>query len=135
MGLDMYLYKHKKLRENDNEYNELVRENGDEVMYWRKANQIRSWFVNNTDLRESDDCEWIELSKEILEKLKDDCNKVLENHKLATDLFPVSQGFFFGNQEYDEWYYETLKNTAIKIKDILEYTDFETEAISYMDWW
>ena len=43
MGLDMYLFKHKKYRENDNAYNEEVGKAAEEVMYWRKANQIRSW--------------------------------------------------------------------------------------------
>ena len=61
MGLDMYLFKRKQYRENDPEYNELVRENREEVMYWRKANQIRKWFVDNTDLQEDDDCRAIEL--------------------------------------------------------------------------
>ena len=73
MGLDMFLFKHKKLRENDETYNKLARETAEEVMYWRKANQIRSWIVANTEYQDDWNCEEVELPKDILEKLVSDC--------------------------------------------------------------
>ena len=135
MGLDMYLYRQKKLRENDDAYNELAKKTSKQIMYWRKANQIRSWIINNTSYEDDWNCEVVELSKETLEKLVSDCEIVLNNHDKAKELFPVSIKFFFGSISYDEHYYKQLKYTMQEIKKILEETDFETESIIYTEWW
>lgn len=51
----------------------------DEVGYWRKANQIHSWFVSHVQDGE-DDCEYHnECTREILEELLDTCKTVLES--------------------------------------------------------
>lgn len=69
MGLDMYLEKKKKGASND-EY--------EEVAYWRKANQIRQWFVNHIEeFNEDDNCEYFTVTKELLERLVMDCYCVL----------------------------------------------------------
>ena len=125
MGLDMFLYKHKQYKDNDKT----------EVAYWRKANQIREWFVNHTDLDYGDNCEIIPLTRENLVELVNDCNKVLDNHNLAPDIMPTSSGFFFGGTDYDDWYYEDLRYTVKVVGEILETTDFENEVIEYSDWW
>ena len=135
MGLDMYLFKRKKFRENDKEYNELVRDAEEEVCYWRKANEIRNWFVYNTDLDEDDNCRFIELTREDLVYLKNDCIQVLENHSLADEIMPTASGFFFGSVDYDEYYFDSLEYTVKKIDEILENTDFNTEVIEYYEWW
>jgi hypothetical protein len=128
MGLDMYLR-----RRTIGDFKE---ENGtDEVAYWRKANQIREWFVRNTGYDTNADCEEHLLTKEQLEQLMDDCNKVLNDHSLAKEIMPTSQGFFFGSAEYDEWYFEDLKDTLDQLTVIFETTDFETEEIYYYEWW
>ena len=135
MGLDMFLFKHKKLRENDETYNKLARETAEEVMYLRKANQIRSWIVANTEYQDDWNCEEVELPKDILEKLVSDCKIVLNNHDKAEQLFPTSSKFFFGTTDYDEWYFKQLETTATEIKHILEETNFEDEVIIYTEWW
>lgn len=49
----------------------------DEVGYWRKANQIHAWFVDHVQDGE-DDCNYHhEVTKEILEELRDTCIEVL----------------------------------------------------------
>ena len=49
----------------------------DEVGYWRKANQIHAWFVDHVQDGE-DDCDYHhEVTKEILEELRDTCIEVL----------------------------------------------------------
>lgn len=51
----------------------------DNVMYWRKANAIHQWFVDRVQ-DGKDDCEYHdEVTKEILEELRDKCKNVLEN--------------------------------------------------------
>ena len=55
----------------------------DEVGYWRKANEIHDWFVNNIQ-DGVDDCDYHrEVTKEDLEKLRDTCKKVLSETKLV----------------------------------------------------
>lgn len=135
MGLDMYLMKRHKYREGDDEYNQLVDELSEEIMYWRKANQIRRWFVEHTDLNEDDNCKPIPLTKEILEQLYNDCHAVLRDHSKAEEILPCSSGFFFGSTEYDDWYFEQLRKTVDVIEGILEDTDFEEYEIDYNEWW
>ena len=91
MGLDMYLYSRK---------NGARKTNVKEVAYWRKANAIHGWFVNHcTDDGNLDDCEEIEISKNNIEALKQDCLSVLEI--LGTDLpketISVNSGWRFEN--------------------------------------
>ena len=135
MGLDMYLEKRKQYRENDSEYNKLVDDNREEVMYWRKANQVREWFVRNAGLKADSDCEVIKISEDQLQQLYDDCDKVVKNPKLASELMPTSNGFFFGSTEYDDWYFDQLKETMDGIQRIFDTTDFDTEVIEYTEWW
>ena len=135
MGLDMYLEKRKQYRENDPEYNKLVDKSREEVMYWRKANQVREWFVRNAGLEVNSDCEVIEISEDQLEQLYDDCNKVIKNPKLASEVMPTSSGFFFGSTEYNERYFDQLKETMDSIQRIFDTTDFDTEVIEYTEWW
>ena len=55
----------------------------EQVAYWRKANAIHDWFVNNVQDGE-DDCEYHdEVTKEILEELLDTCEKVLNASELV----------------------------------------------------
>lgn len=136
MGLDMYLLKRKKFREGNNAYNELTKKLlSEEVMYWRKANQIRSWIVNNTIYEEKWNDEEVELTKETLEKLKADCETVMDDPSKAQKIFPTSTGFFFGSTDYGEWYFNELEFTATVIGHILEETDFENETIIYTESW
>ena len=52
------------------------------VGYWRKANAIHKWFVDNVQ-DGIDDCDYHnEVTKEILEDLLDTCEKVIANSKL-----------------------------------------------------
>jgi hypothetical protein len=83
--------------------------------YWRKANQIHNWFVEN--LADGvDECQVITVRREDLEQLKELCIEVLANKSLAEDLLPTGAGFFFGSTTYDEYYYGDLEET-IKIID------------------
>jgi len=53
-----------------------------EVMYWRKANAIHKWFVNNCQ-DGVDDCRDAYVSREDLQTLYSICYKVLEGSKLV----------------------------------------------------
>jgi len=93
------------------------------IGYWRKANAIHKWFVNNVQKGE-DDCGRYYVSKERLENLKADCVDALDafnkaDVKKATEILPPAQGFFFGNTEIDSWYKRNLENTISLIDKCL----------------
>ena len=129
MGLDMYLERALK-SERANKI-----KNTEEVVYWRKANQIREWFVMNTGYDTNADCEYHLLTKKNLEDLVKDCKAVLADHSKASKLLPTSNGFFFGNEEYGEWYFDDLEYTIENITRLFETTDFDNEDIYYYEWW
>lgn len=119
MGLDMGLSK-KEVINND-------------AAYWRKANQIRKWFVEN--LENFQDNGETKVQEEDLEKLVDTCKKVLADHSLAEKLLPCSEGFFFGDDKYDEWYFNQLEDTVDMIEKVLNETDWDNEEIYYWEWY
>ena len=91
----------------------------EDFMYWRKANAIHNWFIENVQ-NGRDDCKEYWVSFEKLMELKDVCKKVLDDKKLAPELLPTQEGFFFGSQEYDEDYFDEVARTYDMLKDIKE---------------
>lgn len=130
MGLDMYLYG-KKDNYNLTGYNIGTIGIEVEVGYWRKANSIHKWFVENIQ-GGVDNCATYRISKESLEELKSLCEMVLDDIGLAEKLLPTQEGFFFGQTDYDEWYIENLKNT-IKIVD--KCLDLDFDYFEYRSSW
>lgn len=112
MGLDMYLDGIIK-RYQVHDYNIGYIKTSVEIGYWRKANAIHKWFVDNIQ-GGVDNCATYYLDKTDLLKLKETCEQVLKDMSLAEKLLPTQEGFFFGNTEYDEDYIYDLKET-IKI--------------------
>lgn len=86
--------------------------------YWRKANAIHKWFVDNNG--GVDNCEEIYIDIPELEDLLDRCDKIIKDHTMAKELLPTNEGFFFGNQEYDEQYLNNIKDTKKIIKEALK---------------
>ena len=113
------------------------------VGYWRKANAIHNWFVQNVQ-DDRDECQKSYVSPQNLRDLREACQAVLatKNNSLVSvsevavewGLAPKA-GFFFGSTEYDEWYYQDLEYT-VKTIDRLEavgvfdnaWTDIEYQA-------
>lgn len=91
-----------------------------EVGYWRKANAIHNWFVENCGNGE-DNCQEMYVSLEKLETLLDICKQVSADHKLAPFLLPTQSGFFFGSTEYDDWYFAKVEDTIKIIEPVIEF--------------
>lgn len=189
MGLDMYLYKINNkvlpykdesiwdLKETNSELYEKLRpymlktEYGnydtitEEIGYWRKANQIHNWFVENVQ-DGVDDCSSYIVSKEKLEELLDICKQVqasinlidgtvrngqimkdgeivdniepgkqIVNTVVAEELLPTCSGFFFGSTDYDQWYAEDINNTIEILENVLKEFDFDNYTILYSASW
>lgn len=90
----------------------------EEIGYWRKANQIHNWFVENVQ-NGNDNCGTYYVEVGQLEELSENCKAVLTDHSKADRLLPTQPGFFFGGTEYDEWYFDQLEQTVEIIDGIL----------------
>ena len=152
MGLDMYLYKKNYIRTDEfykPEYrNEVVVKTGgeidkkikperiryvvEEVGYWRKANQIHKWFVDNVQ-EGNDNCGSYYVNSTTLEELLELCKKVQADHSLAESLLPSTSGFFFGGTEYDEWYFNDIDSTIKIIEECL--ADEGADDFEYSSSW
>ena len=94
------------------------------VGYWRKANAIHQWFVDNCQ-DGNDDCRDYYVSENKAQKLLDLCNKVIADHSLAKETLPTQSGFFFGSQAYDEWYFEDIAYTKDLLEKVLAFLETE----------
>jgi hypothetical protein len=136
MGLDMYLDKRTYVQywehNGDENYEVEVTKGGEptkidpkkvkyiieEAGYWRKANQIHQWFVENVQ-DGVDNCSDYYVGSDKLEELLDLCKKVQADNSLAEELLPTASGFFFGGTQYDEWYYKDIDNTIQILEEAL----------------
>ncbi len=155
MGLDMYLYANKYIskaewrgEEATKQFDEIVKiMQADEfirkdlpsgnvtfqVAYWRKANQIHGWFVDNVQDGE-DDCREYPVDREKLQELLALCKKVKGDEALAGEYLPPSAGFFFGSTEIDEWYWQDIDSTIEMLTDTLANTPAEYDFTYQSSW-
>lgn len=180
MGLDMYLSKKEYVKNWDHMKDEekhqvTVKKGGKlqnkkfepkeivyDVGYWRKANAIHRWFVDNVQGGE-DDCREYYVPREKLQDLLDICKEIvriaqvkkgkivngktmkdgewvdiledgeyIENASDVAELLPTASGFFFGSTEYDQWYLQDVKET---VEILTECLDDEDGDIYYQSSW
>ncbi len=138
MGLDMYLEKRTDVRlwnfqKEEDQFEVIVKKGGvtypkinpknittvvEEAGYWRKANAIHRWFVENVQ-DGKDDCGNYFVPPSSLKELLELCLAVKLNPEQADELLPTSSGFFFGGDEYDEWYFDKIEYTIEVLKEAL----------------
>lgn len=162
---DEIISHYKTIYQNDPDHS-MFKSVGEEIGYWRKANQIHDWFVKHCQ-DGVDDCGYHnEVTKEQLIELRDLCQDVIDNSKLVSgsvkngdeyingNCFPIFEdgkviedpsfamehlpscsGFFFGSEEYDEYYIDDLKKTIQICNEAITTTDFDTQMIYYVSSW
>jgi len=170
MGLDQFLSKKTYVKNwehqpKDREYKVTIKKGGkvmteinperisyieEEVAYWRKANAIHKWFVDNCQ-EGNDNCQehYVEAEKlkallEIVTEILTECKlidgkvhngtthkangetvknmekgKIMTNPEIAEQKLPSESGFFFGNTDYDQYYYQDLQYTKKTIEGLL----------------
>lgn len=125
----------------------------EELIYWRKANQIHAWFIENCADGDENKTK-MDVSFDQLVELLAVCKKVekasklvkgkiingyryengkevpiiedgetIKNPATAKKLLPVSEGFFFGSQQYDCYYLQDIKNTVRDLEAIIKEGD------------
>ena len=115
MGLDMNMYATQNSEANEQNLFEEDYFTDLKSWYWRKANQIHNWMVNNVQSG-NDDCGLYEVS----------IDHILELHKEIvfamatkdTSNLPPTAGFFFGSTEVDQWYWEDLADTKKYLEEM-----------------
>jgi hypothetical protein len=139
MGLDMYLYAKRFFWSEERDkltpkFKELLPDNKDyqvkeitlEVGYWRKANAIHKWFVDNCQ-DGVDECQETEVSRDKLKELLGICEQIVSKGNrykaISKRLLPCQSGFFFGSTDYDEFYLQDIKSTIEILKKALELSD------------
>lgn len=60
---------------------------------------------------------------------------IRKNTALAETLLPTTSGFFFGSANYDQWYYEDVKQTYEKLGEIIEADEFDEYNFYYESSW
>ena len=150
MGLDMYLRKHSSVQDfwlamsegdpkvtltdlpfiDEKKIIAIV----EEAAYWRKVNSVHRWFVDNVQ-GGTDDCgsynvevaELMELSKLCMlvhgHYLDNKNNHGVPNKKtqaFAAETLPHAQGFFFGSDKYDKYYFSDIEKTVQMLIPIIE---------------
>ena len=119
MGLDMYFYAKRHLvgseyaDEKDKNKNEEVRKLFPEMFktdnldtievsfecgYWRKANAIHKWFVENCQ-DDEDDCRMVYVEREQLKELLNICKEVVAKTKLVNGKLIQSTSFENGEEK------------------------------------
>ena len=181
MGLDMYLSKKTYVkqwshRQPEDQFNVSVTRGGktysnirpervsyvvEELMYWRKANQIHGWFVNNTSEITADVRYYV--TKTDLEVLYETCKTVLEildkaskktkqvvggwkdgeqymvdvevyDNDVLEDILPPTQGFFFGSDTIDDYYKQDIIDTMNFLEQELSECQEDDEYEYYASW-
>lgn len=155
MGLDMYLsaekyvsgYDHSK-DENFAKVLDLLKldradvENSATIKitvgYWRKANAIHNWFVQNVQNGE-DNCASYYVHREQLKELREACQAALMaynagNKDEAEELVSPTGGFFFGSTDIDDWYKQDLEHT-VEVCDKCLSAKFEGFDFHYQSSW
>ena len=102
--------------------------------YWRKANAIHGWIVENVG-DGVDECQRINLSRDDLATLRDLALETLtlyreaetpeERNLACAERLPTTQGCFFGSYEYDEGYAQDLEQTVRILNRTLALLDAE----------
>jgi hypothetical protein len=106
------------------------------VGYWRKANAIHGWFVN--ELADGvDECQEIRVPREKLVELRDLCKLAVSQPAMAGEVLPPTLGFFFGSSEVDEYYMQDLSDTVKMVDHILSIVpedNWEWEFVYRASW-
>lgn len=142
MGLDMYLDRVTMFFETSNEdvrdsfpmpvniKSNRVKNITENLIYWRKSNQIHNWFVNNVQNGE-DNCGTYLVNRDDISSLLAAVTVVLNAKDKSLDLgieralalLPPAPGFFFGSTDLDEFYWDDLARTKMELEELLAEMD------------
>lgn len=136
--------------EDNNPYNGFDPE---EIGYFRKVNFLMNFFSYTGN------CEYKEITKDKLLELLDACKEISRmkpvryevmsyanggeekcemysetDKKRCAELLPTTSGFFFGSTDYDQWYFQDVKEVRMWVDDVLDKLE-NNEVVLMCCWW
>ena len=100
--------------------------------YWRKFNALHAWFVENVQ-KGTDDCGRYIVTEHHLLKLQKDLSEITPEN--AGEKLPTQGGFFFGNTDYDDWYWQEVERLKAFVSYVLCQVYHEERTIIYQSSW
>lgn len=99
----------------------------------RKRNWLIPWVESTLEV-EVENCKDYFITKEQVGELLKRLEDVRDDHSKAPELLPTRVGFFFGDTEYDEWYFADIEDALTRIKEV--YDDMsDNEEATFWCWW
>ncbi len=106
----------------------------EEIYSWRKANHIHKFFVDNVQ-EGVDNCDKYYVEQSVLLDLRDRCKLILKDNSVAKNILPTCEGFFFGNTEYDDFYFYNIEETKKMLDELIKESWFEDSEFYYCSSW
>jgi len=112
-------------------------ERGDECYWgyaydWGKSGQFFKWFQKNVCDGDFDQDYVYDVSREQLKSLLSDCEKVLADPSVASEVLPTVNGHgILGSCEYDHLYFWDIERTANCLRAVLEEDERYGDAVTY----
>jgi hypothetical protein len=149
MGLDMYLYKRKYVKNwehtpEEDRHTVTVEHKGKvltqwdnpiyitkEVAYWRKFNALHGFIVEHFN-NGKDDCSPIPLNLEDLKTIHNQLVKTIKENN--PELLPPTSGFFFGNTEVDDYYWSDISDAINTFVEIINMEDKDVIYEYHASW-
>ena len=149
MGLDMYFYlekyqsefnsKYSMIKKAPIQYDEELKELEQDIIernfksietryqvgYFRKFNALHRYIVKNF-ADDIDDCRYVFLDIEDIKKMLNDLKSVTQEN--ASQVLPTQDGFFFGSQKYDEWYFDDIKYAIDLFEKMLKVLEADSKG-------
>ena len=81
--------------------------------YFRKVNFLFAYYQN---IGKMVDEYYAFTDKDDIDDIISRCERVLKDHALANELLPTQSGFFFGSTDFDQWYFDDVKDCLRQMK-------------------
>ncbi|EBR3856260.1 hypothetical protein DNY36_27485, partial [Salmonella enterica subsp. diarizonae] len=75
----------------------------------------------------------VPLTRHDLEKLRGTLDRLTPEN--CNDLFPTTEGFFFGSQEYNDDYWSDVDSLKQFVQQQLASFDFDAHRLCFHAWW
>ena len=163
MGLDQYIEIEVVHKTENVEKQYVITERSDATLAsFRKVNFIQKFFKDKYKVPNN---EHVGITKEDLQELANLCERVIDKFEewdgakealesddyieppkhiqdYAAELLPTCDGFFFGSTDYDNWYFNDVKDTLKTVREVLQEVEDTYEAedaddyqLFYLAWW
>lgn len=104
----------------------------DTDVYFRKNNWLLPFFKYGENLSAK------EITKDDIDRFINTVDEIFKSKNwiiTADKKLPAKGGFFFGSTCYDNYYFEAIKNNAIRLKTLASHTDFDNQSIYMICLW